>query len=197
MYVQFQPDDLRISGVKTKKNTWKIRKKMFFLVFLRFFLFFCSFFYVFHWNFRREGFPKIPSKYPLNPPKSFPYEFSLFWPLKLSSGRISTCWIRISVPKPWFRGETSDTPHSMNSQFSEFFKKLFALRESRRGTLRQALGGVEAQRHGGSEALIHWSWKLLGSSWWLPENFEQICFTSKWPLFCTTGKMYSGRGETS
>ena len=33
------------------------------------------FFYAFPWICVREGFQQIPSKYPLNPPKSFPYEF--------------------------------------------------------------------------------------------------------------------------
>jgi len=33
--------------------------------------------------FVREGFPKMPSKYPPNSPKSFPYKCSLLWPLFL------------------------------------------------------------------------------------------------------------------
>ena len=61
-------------GSKQRK-TIKHKEK---LVVLRLFL---GFFLVFHWIFVREGSPKIPSKYPLHPPKSFPYEFPLFSPL--------------------------------------------------------------------------------------------------------------------
>ena len=81
---------------------------MFLFVFLRWFLVFLRFFYVFHWIFVREGFPTIPSKYPLKPPKSFPYEFPLFWPplsyslfsLRVLFSFFVKCW---DVPLfPWY-----------------------------------------------------------------------------------------------
>ena len=51
----------------------------------------------------------------------------------------------------------------LGSIFGSKIIKLFALRESRRGAWRQALGGSEAVRLGSSEAPIRWSCKFLGS----------------------------------
>ena len=48
-------------------------------------------------------------------------------------------------------------------------RELFALRDTRRGTWRQALGGLEAQKLGGSDALIlATSWIFLMASGELP-----------------------------
>ena len=49
-------------------------------VFLQFFLAFQCFFQVFLWIFAGGGFPKLPSKYPQKPLKSFPCRFSLCQP---------------------------------------------------------------------------------------------------------------------
>ena len=54
-------------------------------------------------------------------------------------------------------------------EISGKFPKLFALRDTRRGTWRQALGGLEAQKLGGSDALIlATSWIFLMASGELP-----------------------------
>ena len=68
--------------LKTTKDYGKITKSVVVLVALSLLLIFLNCLYVFHWICIREGFPKIPSKYPLKPPKSLPYEFPLFWPLQ-------------------------------------------------------------------------------------------------------------------
>ena len=52
--------------------------------------------------------------------------------------------------------------NSLGSIIWSCMVNLFALRESRRGAWRQALGGSEAGRLGSSEGPICWSWKVLG-----------------------------------
>ena len=67
---EFDKNEL-LAHEKTKANRWSKQrktkenmKKHVFLVFLTLFIYFLSFFIVFPLVFVREGFPKIPSKYP-------------------------------------------------------------------------------------------------------------------------------------
>ena len=62
-----------VQGSKRRKVSEKNNEHIVALTFLS------CFFHICHWICAREGFPSIPFKYPLNPPKSFPYEFPLFW----------------------------------------------------------------------------------------------------------------------
>ena len=63
-------------GNQNRENKWKIRSCLFFLV--------CPFFVcsVFSFVVCKWMMFQMPSKYPLNPPYSFPCGFSMRWPLK-------------------------------------------------------------------------------------------------------------------
>ena len=61
---------------QSKEKLRENKEKLVVLVVLGFFLYFPHCFFVFPWIFVREGFPKIPSKCALNPPKYFPYVFA-------------------------------------------------------------------------------------------------------------------------
>ena len=73
----------------------KLRKSKEKQVFIVFFLVFLFFSLAFHWNFTREGFSQIPSKYPFTPLKSFPCQFSLCRPPKSGSKLIILCSLNL------------------------------------------------------------------------------------------------------
>ena len=77
------------------------------IIFLRFLLgfslLFLKLFHILPWIFVREGFPNIPSKYPLNPLRSFPYEFPLLWPLLYGVNKC-LCWYCFSTTFRALRG---------------------------------------------------------------------------------------------
>ena len=61
--------------------------------------------------------------------------------------------------------------------------ELFALRESRRGNWQQAVGGLEAQKLGGSDMLIlEASWIFLMASGVIEHNSERITLGGSWGL---------------